>query len=104
MGIYSLVLSISSIMGIALAIPLLSVFDLAGAMFFWAIFSFVALVVYYPQAKNGRFFRTKKKTHKKINLFTNLTTWKITLFMGFQSFLACSLFLLVCSNRCRKRF
>lgn len=33
MGIYSLVLSISSIMGIALAIPLLSVFDLAGAMF-----------------------------------------------------------------------
>lgn len=57
MGIYSLVLSISSIMGIALAIPLLSVFDLAGAMFFWVIFSFVALVVYYPQAKNGRFFR-----------------------------------------------
>ncbi|EAI2485342.1 MFS transporter [Campylobacter coli] len=92
MGIYSLVLSISSIMGIALAIPLLSVFDLAGAMFFWAIFSFVALVVYYPQAKNGRFFRIKKKTHKKINLFTNLTTWKITLFMGFQSFLAYSLF------------
>ncbi len=92
MGIYSLVLSISSIMGIALAIPLLSVFDLAGAMFFWAIFSFIALVVYYPQAKNGRFFRIKKKAHKKINLFTNLTTWKITLFMGFQSFLAYSLF------------
>lgn len=74
MGIYSLVLSISSIIGIALAIPLLSVFDLAGAMFFWAIFSFVALVVYYPQAKNGRFFRIKKKAHKKINLFINLTT------------------------------
>ncbi|EAK7766827.1 CynX/NimT family MFS transporter [Campylobacter jejuni] len=92
MGIYSLVLSISSIMGIALAIPLLSVFDLAGAMFFWAIFSFVALVVYYPQAKNGRFFRIKKKAHKKINLFINLTTWKITLFMGFQSFLAYFLF------------
>ncbi|EAJ8156800.1 transporter [Campylobacter jejuni] len=64
MGIYSLVLSISSIIGIALAIPL----------FFWAIFSFVALVVYYPQAKNGRFFRIKKKAHKKINLFINLTT------------------------------
>ncbi len=77
MGIYSLVLSISSIIGIALAIPLLSVFDLAGAMFFWAIFSFVALVVYYPQAKNGRFFRIKKKAHKKINLFINLTIRKI---------------------------
>ncbi|HEG5677028.1 TPA: MFS transporter, partial [Campylobacter jejuni] len=40
----------------------------------------------------GRFFRIKKKAHKKINLFINLTTWKITLFMGFQSFLAYSLF------------
>ncbi|EAH6126538.1 MFS transporter [Campylobacter sp. US18a] len=92
MGVYSLILSISSIAGVALAIPLLSVFDLAGAMFFWAIFSFVALVVYYPQAKNGRFFRVKKKSSKKINLFTNATTWKIALFMGFQSFLAYSLF------------
>lgn len=92
MGIYSLTLSISSIMGIALAIPLFSVFDLAGAMVFWAIFSFIALVVYYPQAKNGRFFRSRNKSSKKINLFANLTTWKITLFMGFQSFLAYSLF------------
>lgn len=92
MGVYSLILSISSIAGIALATPLLSVLDLAGAMVFWAIFSFVALVVYYPQAKNGRFFRAKKKSFKKINLFTNATTWKITLFMGFQSFLAYSLF------------
>ncbi|ECP6145281.1 MFS transporter [Campylobacter jejuni] len=92
MGVYSFILSLSSILGIALAIPLLSMFKLAGAMFFWAIFSFVALVVYYPQAKNGRFFRAKKKNSKKINLFANLTTWKITLFMGFQSFLAYSLF------------
>ncbi|EAK5229917.1 CynX/NimT family MFS transporter [Campylobacter jejuni] len=92
MGVYSLILSISSIVGVALTIPLLSVFDLAGAMVFWVIFSFVALVVYYPQAKNGRFFRAKKKSSKKINLFTNATTWKITLFMGFQSFLAYSLF------------
>ncbi len=33
MRVYSLILSISSIVGVALAIPLLSVFDLAGAMF-----------------------------------------------------------------------
>ncbi|AXP08464.1 CynX/NimT family MFS transporter [Campylobacter hepaticus] len=92
MGVYSLVLSISSIAGIALIIPLLSVFNLAGAMAFWAVFSFIALVVYYPQAKNGRFFRTKKKQFKEVNLFTHPTTWKITFFMGFQSFLAYSLF------------
>ncbi|MBC5857118.1 CynX/NimT family MFS transporter [Campylobacter jejuni] len=92
MGVYSLILSISSIAGIALAIPLLSVFNLAGAMVFWAVFSFVALMVYYPHAKNGRFFRAKKKSSKKINLFTNATTWKIAFLVGFQSFLAYSLF------------
>lgn len=72
--------------------PLLNIFDLAGAMVFWSVFSFIALMIYYPQAKNGRFFRTKKKESKKINLLKNPTTWKITLFMGFQSFLAYSLF------------
>lgn len=72
MGVYSLILSISSIAEVALAIPLLSVFDLAGAMFFWAIFSFVALVVYYPQAKNGRFFRAKKKSSKKKSIFLQM--------------------------------
>lgn len=38
MGIYSLVLSISSIAGIALSMPLLNIFDLAGAMVFWSVF------------------------------------------------------------------
>ncbi|MCW1549665.1 hypothetical protein OLS49_07645 [Campylobacter jejuni] len=40
MGVYSLILSISSIAGVALAIPLLSVFDLAGAMCFLGDFFF----------------------------------------------------------------
>lgn len=103
MGIYSLVLSISSIMGIALAIPLLSVFDLAGAMFFWAIFSFVALVVYYPQAKNGRFFRIKKKTHKKNQSFYKFNNLENYSFYGISKFFSLFFVFLVCSNCCRKR-
>lgn len=91
MGVYSLILSLSSIGGVALVVPLLDVFNVANTMAFWVIFSFLALVVYYPQAKNGRFFRVKKRQSKKINLFKNLTTWKITFFMGFQSFLAYAL-------------
>ncbi|MCW1368389.1 CynX/NimT family MFS transporter [Campylobacter jejuni] len=85
MGIYSLVLSISSIMGIALAIPLLSVFDLAGAMFFWAIFSFVALVVYYPQAKMVDFFALRKKLIKNQSFykFNNLENYS---FYGISKF------------------
>ncbi|WP_348519075.1 CynX/NimT family MFS transporter [Campylobacter sp. CCS1377] len=92
MGIYSLVLSISSIVGIALAIPLLNVLDLKLSMLFWVIFAFLALMIYYPQAKNGRIFRVKKKEAKKINLFANSTTWKITFFFGLQAFLAYALF------------
>ncbi len=37
-------------------------------------------------------FSYQEKESKKINLLKNPTTWKITLFMGFQSFLAYSLF------------
>ncbi|MBZ7953538.1 CynX/NimT family MFS transporter [Campylobacter sp. W0018] len=92
MGLYSFILSISSIVGIALATPLLHAFDLSLAMVFWAIFAFIALVIYFPQAKNGRLFRAKKPFSKQVNIFKHPTTWKITLFMGFQSFLAYSLF------------
>lgn len=92
MGVYSFILSVSSIVGIALAIPLLNLLGLSGSMVFWAFFSFIALAIYYPQAKNGRFFRIRKKSSKQNKLFSHLTTWKITLFMGFQSFLAYSLF------------
>ncbi|TKX33138.1 MFS transporter [Campylobacter aviculae] len=92
MGIYSFILSVSSIAGIALATPLLHIFNLPLAMVFWAIFAFIALVMYFPQAKNGRFFRTKKPSSKQVSILKHPTTWKITLFMGFQSFLAYSLF------------
>ncbi|MBK1992246.1 CynX/NimT family MFS transporter [Campylobacter sp. 2018MI35] len=92
MGVYSLMLSISSIAGIFLAIPLLNFLGIKGSMAFWMIFALLALIIYYPQAKNGRFLRTKKKIKKNINLFKNSTAWKVTLFMGLQSFLAYSIF------------
>ncbi|MFQ6341418.1 MFS transporter [Campylobacter sp. VTCC 70190] len=92
MGVYSFILSVSSIVGIALALPLFKLLGLSGSMVFWAFFSFLALVIYYPQAKNGRFFRVRKKSSKKSAIFSQLGTWKITFFMGSQSFLAYSLF------------
>ncbi|WP_270983252.1 MFS transporter [Campylobacter helveticus] len=92
MGIYSLVLSISSIFGIAFATPLLKFFAVPEAMAFWAIFALIALVAYYPQMKNGRIKRKKSKNTLKIKLYAHKTTWKITLFIGTQSFLAYALF------------
>lgn len=92
MGVYSLVLSVSSIVGIALANPLLKFLSIPEAMAFWSIFALIALIVSYPQIRNGRIKRTPKKSHHKIKLIRNKTAWKITLFMGTQSFLAYSLF------------
>lgn len=92
MGVYSLVLSISSIVGIALANPLLKFLSIPEAMAFWSIFALIAIIVSYPQIRNGRIKRTPKKSHHKIKLIRNKTAWKITLFMGTQSFLAYSLF------------
>lgn len=92
MGVYSLMLSISSIAGIFLAIPLLDFLGIKSSMAFWMIFALLALIIYYPQAKNGRFLRSKKKIKKNINLFKNSTAWKVTFFMGLQSFLAYSIF------------
>ncbi|EHE0559170.1 MFS transporter [Campylobacter upsaliensis] len=92
MGIYSLVLSVSSISGIALASPLLKLFEVPEAMAFWLIFALIALFVYYPQMKNGRIKRKKSKIPLKIKLHTHKTAWKITLFMGMQSFIAYALF------------
>lgn len=92
MGIYGMMLGISSMAGIALSLPLVYAFGVKYALFFWGIFAVLALLVYYPQIKNKRFFRKKQKQYNKIHLFKNTTAWKITLFMGTQSFLAYSLF------------
>ncbi|PZT48550.1 MFS transporter [Helicobacter valdiviensis] len=92
MGVYSFLLSFSSIVGIALSLPLLRTFGISYALLFWFLFAFLALVIYSPYLKNGRFFRIKPKTQNNICIFKNITAWKITLFMGIQSFIAYALF------------
>lgn len=92
MGIYSLCLSISSVLGIALALPLLEILPLKEAMIFWVIFALAALLVYLPKIKNGRIKRQKKQNNSTLALIFQPTTWKITFFMGFQSFIAYALF------------
>ncbi|CAM2922496.1 MFS transporter [Helicobacter burdigaliensis] len=92
MGVYSFLLSFSSIVGIALSLPLFKAFGVSYALLFWALFAFLALVIYSPYLKNGRFFRIKPKAQNNIHIFRSLTAWKITLFMGIQSFIAYALF------------
>ena len=92
MGIYSLVLNLSGIFGIFLALPLLALLGLKYSLLVWLPFALLAFIVYIPQMRNGRLLRVVKKPKSKINVFTQATAWKITTFMGAQSFVAYSMF------------
>lgn len=92
MGIYSLVLNLSGIFGILLALPLLSLLGLRYSLLVWLPFALLAFIVYIPQIRNGRLLRQVKKPKNTINVFTQPSAWKITAFMGAQSFVAYSMF------------
>lgn len=92
MGIYSLMLNLSGIFGIFLALPLLELLGLKYSLLVWLPFALIAFIVYIPQMRNGRLLRTKKWQKSKINVFTKATAWKITAFMGLQSFIAYAMF------------
>ncbi|WP_257933158.1 cyanate permease [Campylobacter lari] len=92
MGLYGSIIGLSSIAGVALSLPLLKIFEVPQAMFFWVVLALIALIFYFPHLKNKRLLRPKKKSINKINLFLNLTAWKVTIVMGLQSFLSYSLF------------
>lgn len=92
MGVYSLMLNLSGIFGIFLALPLLQLLGLKYSLIVWLPFALLAFIVYIPQMRNGRLLRIVKKPKSKINVFTQATAWKITIFMGTQSFVAYAMF------------
>lgn len=92
MSLYSLILNVSSILGIWLALPLVHSIGLRHAMAFCIIFSIIALILYLPQIKNSRILRHKSRIKSSKNLFLTPSAWKITIFMGLQSFMAYSTF------------
>lgn len=92
MGIYSLMLNLSGIFGIFLALPLLAILGLKYSLLVWLPFALLAFVVYIPQMRNGRLLRIAKRQKSKINVFTQISAWKITAFMGTQSFIAYAMF------------
>lgn len=92
MGVYSLVLNLSGIFGILFALPLLAFLGLQYSLIFWLPFALLAFIVYIPQMRNGRLLRIIKKPKNHINIFTQVSAWKITAFMGAQSFIAYAMF------------
>lgn len=92
MGLYSLTLNISAMLGIMLILPLTHFLTLPMAMGCWAILGLFALVSYYPQIANSRLKRTQAKASSQTSLFLQPSAWKITLFMAISSMMAYNFF------------
>lgn len=85
MGIYSLCLNGSALIGIFLALYLVRHLGLLHAMAFWLLLALLALMAYFPQIKNQRLKKPHVVNVKSINIFKSLSAWKIAIFMGIQS-------------------
>lgn len=92
MGIYSLVLNFSAMLGVLLILPLMGLLPVPLALSSWAILAVAAIASYLPQMSNHRISRPKLKSTAKGTLFANANAWKITLFMGITSAIAYSFF------------
>lgn len=92
MGLYSLTLNISAMLGIMLILPLTRFLTLPMAMGCWAILGLFALASYYPQITNSRLKRTQTKISSQGSLFFQASAWKITLFMAISSMMAYNFF------------
>lgn len=90
MSVYSLVLNVSSIAGIAVALPLLNGIGLRGAFAFWLLFAFLALFATLPHIKRPLGIQNQNISFKDV--IKHKTTWKLSVFMGLQSSLAYSVF------------
>lgn len=92
MGIYSLVLNFSAMLGVLLILPLMGLLPVPLALSSWAILAVAAIASYLPQMSNRRISRPKLKSTATGTLFANANAWKITLFMGITSAIAYSFF------------
>jgi len=89
MSVYSLILSVSTVIGIYVAFPLAWHFGSRLLLMCWVVLAILALILYIPQIRNYRLFkRAKQAKQKGKNLLHIKEAWYITLFMGFQSFMA----------------
>ncbi len=90
-GIYTVSMNLSSAISAGITAPLSNTATLGwqGALGIWAALSFIALLVWLPQLKNGRGAIKSSTTHKTASskqvIWKSPLAWSITFFMGLQS-------------------
>ncbi|WP_240374286.1 CynX/NimT family MFS transporter [Bacillus piscicola] len=92
-SLYTAMMGLFASIGSGLSIPLAENVGLGWQMTLgvWAILSFVALLVWFPQINKDRKRKgeqpVKKAPRPSGSIWSSPIAWQVTLFMGFQSFL-----------------
>ncbi len=88
-GIYSGMLGVGAAVSSGVSVPLSQNLNLGwrGSLGFWAIFSFLALLIWLPQLKRNFQVAARRSLGKALQQLSQSTlAWNVALFMGFQSF------------------
>jgi CP family cyanate transporter-like MFS transporter len=88
-GGYSLSMNTFAALGSGLSVPLTHAlgYGWQGSLMFWALLSLVALFIWQPQLRHTTMNHLPTYKNKEKNrLWRSKLAWKVTIFMGFQSF------------------
>lgn len=88
-GLYAVFMNIFGSLASGVSVPLSNIgsFGWQGALGAWIVLAIIALVAWYPHVKNPtpRLTVPVESTKKKTNMWTSITAWQVTIFMGLQS-------------------
>ncbi len=88
-GLYAVFMNVFGALASGLSVPIASIGNLGwkGSLVFWSLPVGIALMVWFPQLKNGikPVELKSESTRKKTNVWKSPLAWNITLFMGLQS-------------------
>src|SRR5699024_6658400 len=88
-GLYAVFMNVFGALASGLSVPIASIGNLGwkGSLVFWSLPVGIALMVWFPQLKNGikPVELKSESTRKKTNVWKSPLAWNVTLFMGLQS-------------------
>jgi CP family cyanate transporter-like MFS transporter len=89
-GIYSVSMNLCGAIASGISIPFASNLGLGwkGALGFWAILTFISLIVWLPQTRYKQKLKLINQSDRRtenVNVWRSGLAWKVTLFMGLQS-------------------
>ncbi|MBB6283333.1 CynX/NimT family MFS transporter [Geobacillus subterraneus] len=87
MGVYTVTMNVSAAFASGLAVPLADGWGIGweGALRFWALLAFLAIVIWLPQIQRRKSVAAPSGSRRS-SFWRSWLAWQVTLFMGLQSF------------------